>query len=167
MEAFEAGEHVIVEMDDETMVAGYLTDYLDDGWVLKVTHKEFRVVYEVSPEMKADIRAQLSEKSNMHLRLACLLSRDWNGLVGKKADVIEFLAGLFEEKMLGKYGEKMTLKELKSPVKTFVSHGVIRTMESTVDRNITEELNGFDVEATLEEILSEGLTTEDEPDKIE
>jgi hypothetical protein len=168
MEAFKAGEHVIVEMDDESMVAGYLDDYLDDGWVLRVTHKEMRVVHAISPELAADIRKQLEAKTGIHLRIAAVLSGDVSGVLGKRAEVVEYLAGKFEEKMLAKYSETMQLRELKAPVTTFLSHHVIRTMESTKDRNITEELNGFDIDGTLEEILTKSeLTSEDSDGKIE
>lgn len=167
MEAFQAGEHVIVEEDDDTTVAGYLLDYSDDGWVLNVTHKEYTIVHAVSAELKADIRAQLAAKSTLHLRAAAVLSGSLTGLIAKRYDVIEFLAGLFEDKMMAKYENTRQLKELKAPVKTLISHGIIRTMESTADRNISEELNGFDVDGTLEEILAEGLTSDDEADKIE
>jgi hypothetical protein len=167
MEAFQAGEHVIIERIDDKTVAGFLMDYTDDGWVLNVTHKEYTVVHAVSPELKADIRAQLAAKSVAHLRVAAILSGSLTGLIAKKNDVIEFLAGLFEEKLIGQYEEKSQLRELKSPVKTLIYHEMIDTMESTTDRNITEELNGFDVDGTLDQILEEGLTTEDVPDKIE
>ncbi len=166
MEAFKVGEHVIVEEDDDTTRAGYLMDYLDDGWVLNVTHKEYTIIHAVSPELKADIRAQLAEKSTAHLRVAALLNGSLTGVLAKRYDVIEYLAGLFEEKLMGKYEATRQLRELKSPVKTFISHGVIRTMESTTDRNISEELNGFDVDETLEEIFAEGLTSEVEDDTI-
>lgn len=164
MEAFKVGEHVIVEEDDETTRAGFLMDYLDDGWVLSVTHKEYTIVHAVSPELKANIRAQLSAKSTAHLRLAAVLNGSLTGVVSKRYDVIEYLAGLFEEKLEGKYEATRQLRELKSPVKTFISHGVIRTMESTTDRNLMEELQGFDVDETLDEIFAEGLTSTDEPD---
>ncbi len=167
MEAFQAGEHVIVEEDDDTTRAGYLMDYLDDGWVLNVTHKEYTIIHAVSPELKADIRAQLAAKSTAHLRVAALLNGSLTGVLAKRYDVIEYLAGLFEEKLMGKYEVTRQLRELKSPVKTFISHGVIRTMESTTDRNISEELNGFDVDGALEEIFAEGLTTDEEDDTIE
>jgi hypothetical protein len=167
MEAFKVGEHVIVEEDDDTTRAGYLMDYLDDGWVLNVTHKEYTIIHAVSPELKADIREQLAGKNTAHLRLAAVLNGSLTGIVAKRYDVIEYLAGLFEEKLMGKYEATRQLKELKAPVKTFISHGVIRTMESTTDRNISEELNGFDVDDALEEIFNEGLTTEEGPDTIE
>jgi hypothetical protein len=161
MEAFKAGEHVIIEEDDDTTVAGYLLDYSDDGWVLNVTHKEYTIVHAVSAELKADIRAQLAAKSSLHLRAAAVLEGSLTGIVAKRYDVIEFLAGLFEDKLMGQYSDTRQLKELKSPVKTLISHGVIRTMESTADRNISEELNGFDVDGTLEEIFKADLTTEE------
>lgn len=166
MEAFKVGEHVIVDLDDETQVAGFLDDYLDDGWVLRVTHKEYTVVHAVSPELKADIRSQLNAKSAAHLRLAAILNGSMLGVVAKKYDVVEYLAEKFEDKLIEKYVNTRELRELKSPVKTFVSHGVIRTMESTLDRNMTEELNGFDVDGTLEEIFAEGLTKDEDPDKL-
>lgn len=167
MEAFKPGEHVIVELDDESTVAGYLDDYLDDGWVLNVTHKEYTIIHAVSPELAASIRAQLSEKSALHLRVAAVLSGSVLGVIAKRYDVIEYLAGKFEEKLVETYEDTKQLRELKSPVKTMISHGIIRTMQSTNDRNISEQLNGFDVDGTLEEILSEGLTTEDVDDTIE
>lgn len=166
MEAFKVGEHVIVEEDDDTTRAGYLVDYLEDGWVLNVTHKEYTIIHAVSSELKADIRAQLAAKSTAHLRLAAVLNGSLTGVVSKRYDVIEFLAGLFEDKLTGKYEPTRQLRELKAPVKTFISHGVIRTMESTVDRNLMEELQGFDVDETLDEIFAEGLTSTEEPDKI-
>lgn len=167
MEAFQAGEHVIIERLDQKLVAGFLMDYTDEGWVLNVTHKEYTVVHMVSPELKADIRAQLNAKSTAHLRVAALFSGSVIGVVGKKYDVVEFLAGIFEEKLMAKYDATSQLRELKSPVKTLISHDMIDTMESTNDRNITEELNTFDVDGTLEEIFKEGLTSEEVPDKIE
>ena len=167
MEAFKVGEHVIVEEDDDTTRAGYLMDYLDDGWVLNVTHKEYTIIHAVSPELKADIRAQLAAKSSAHLRVAALLNGSLMGVLAKRYDVIEYLAGQFEEKLMGQYEATRQLRELKAPVKTFISHGVIRTMESTNDRNISEELNGFDVDGALEEIFAEGLTTDETDDTIE
>jgi hypothetical protein len=167
MEAFTAGEHVIIEEDDDTTVAGYLMDYTDDGWVLNVTHKEYTIVHAVSAELKADIRAQLAQKSNFHLRAAAVLEGSMTGILAKRYDVIEFLAGLFEDKLIESYTETRQLRELKAPVKTLISHGVIRTMESTADRNISEELNGFDVDGTLEEIFNADLTSEEVNDTIE
>lgn len=167
MEAFKVGEHVIVEEDDETTRAGFLMDYLDDGWVLSVTHKEYTIVHAVSPELKADIRAQLAAKNTVHLRLAAVLNGSLTGIVAKRYDVIEYLAEQFEEKLESKYQNTRQLRELKAPVKTFISHGVIRTMESTTDRNISEELQGFDVDETLEEIFAEGLTSPEEVDTME
>lgn len=167
MEAFKVGEHVIVEEDDDTTRAGFLLDYMDDGWVLNVTHKEYTIIHMMSPELKADIRSQLAAKSTAHLRVAALLNGSLNGIVAKRYDVIEYLAGLFEEKLRGQYEATRQLRELKSPVKTFISHGVIRTMESTTDRNISEELNGFDVDGALDEIFAEGLTSDEEDDTIE
>jgi hypothetical protein len=158
MEAFKPGEHVIVELDDESMVAGYLDDYLEDGWVLRVTHKEYTIVHSVSPELAADIRYQLAAKSAGHLRLAAVFNGSLLGVVAKRYDVIEYLAGKFEEKLQGSYPNSKQLRELKSPVKTLISHGIIRTMESTTDRNISEELNGFDVDETLEDIFAAELT---------
>lgn len=167
MEAFQAGEHVIIERLDEKMVAGFLMDYTDEGWVLSVTHKEYTIVHAVSPELKADIRAQLSAKNIAHLRLAALLSGSLTGLVAKKYDVIEYLAGLFEEKLVGDRPPTQQLRELKAPVKTLISHDMIDTMESTNDRNLMEELNGFDVDGTLKAIFEEGLTSEEEADTME
>lgn len=167
MEAFKVGEHVIVEEDDDTTRAGFLMDYLDDGWVLNVTHKEYTIIHMVSPELKADIREQLAQKSTAHLRLAALMNGSLTGVVAKRYDVIEYLAGLFEDRLAGKYENTRQLRELKSPVKTFISHGVIRTMESTTDRNISEELNTFNVDETLDEIFAEGLTTEETDGKID
>jgi hypothetical protein len=137
---------------------------LDDGWVLKVTHKEFRVVHAVSAEVKADIREQLSRKHWAHLRLAALLSKSALGILGSKSDIVEFLAGVFEDKLLAKYSDSMQLRELKSPVTTFVSHGVIRTMESTAERNIQEELSDFDVEEALDEIFENAELTDEDVD---
>jgi hypothetical protein len=167
MEAFQAGEHVILELEGDRMVAGFLVDYLDDGWVLSVTHKEVQVVHAVSPEVKADIRDQLNQKSIWHLRAVAIASGSLMGLVAKKYDVVEYLAGQFEDKLLEKYTDTMQLRELKAPVKTMFSHGIIATMQSTADRNLQEELSSFDVDGTLEEILEAGLTTEEVPGKIE
>ena len=167
MEAFQAGEHVIISRLDEKSVAGYLLDYTEDGWVLNVTHKEVTIVHAVSPELKADIRSQLAAKSTAHLRVAAVLNGSLTGILAKRYDVIEYLAGLFEDKLMGKYENTQQLRELKSPVKTMISHGMIDTMESTADRNISEELNTFDVDETLEEIFKEGLTSSDEPDTME
>lgn len=167
MEAFQAGEHVIIERIDDKTVAGYLMDYTDEGWVLSVTHKEYVVLHAVSPELKADIREQLNGKSIAHLRVAAVLSGSLTGIVAKRYDVVEFLAGLFEEKIIGQQESRSQLRELKSPVKTLISHDMINTMESTTDRNITEELNGFDVDGTLDEIFKEGLITSEEPDNAE
>jgi hypothetical protein len=166
MEAFSPGEHVIIERMDEKTVAGFLMDYTDEGWVLNVTHKEFTIVHVVAPELKADIRSQLAAKSTVHLRAAAVLSGSLTGLVAKRYDVIEFLAGLFEEKLISKYDATSQLRELKSPVKTLIYHEAIDTMESTNDRNISEQLNGFDVDGTLEAILTEGLTSEEDAGTI-
>jgi hypothetical protein len=167
MEAFQAGEHVIIERMDDRTVAGFLMDYTDEGWVLNVTHKEYTIIHAVSSELKADIRAQLAGKGTTHLRVAALLSGSLTGLVAKRYDVIEYLAGLFEEKLEAQHADTRQLRELKSPVKTMISHDVIDTMESTNDRNLMEQLNGFDVDGALEEILAEGLTSETEADTIE
>lgn len=156
MEAFDIGSHVLIELDDTRRVAGYIVSVADEGFVLKVTHKDMPAVHMVSERLSAKIRDDLDTVAWPFLA-ASLVARKMYASVGKKSVMVEALAGLEEADLIAHNNEvkPLTFHELSVPVLTFVNGGAILMMESSDDVMEDMEVTKFNdtVDAELEDLL--------------
>lgn len=156
MEAFDIGSHVLIELDDTRRVAGYIVSVAEDGFVLKVTHKDMPAVHMVSERLSAKIRDDLDAVAWPFL-VASLLSRREYASVGKKARMVEALAEREESDLIAKNNEvkPLTFHELAVPVLTYINGGAILMMESSDDVMEDMEVTKFTetIDSELEDLL--------------
>lgn len=167
METFDVGNHVVIELDDERKLAGYIVGLTEDGLLLKATHKECAMVRTVSPVVSADIRRQLNEKPMRTLVVAMVL----NGRIGSiglgRDRMVEIMAGVIEADLIARKDDGVQLRELANPVLTFVNFGFVKLMEDTEDRMVETEISVFNqtmdsaIEKLLKDADAEAEATED------
>lgn len=172
MEAFPVGSHVVIELADERKIAGYLVGgSLEEGVLLRVTHKDSEMIRSVSAGMVAEIASQLAEKKNLWLRTGMALRGHFRGVTAPRASMISQLQFDIERDLLEQSDDGMQFRELSSPVTTYVNPGAIMLMEATADKLREAEISVFDqtLDTALEQILLEGdeETTKEENDDIE
>ena len=159
MEAFPVGSHVVIELADERKIAGYLVGgSLEDGVLLKVTHKDSEMVRSVSAGMVAEIAGQLAGKKNLWLRTGMALRGHVRGIVAPRASMIAQLQWDIERDLLEQSDDGMQFRELSAQVMTFVNPGAIMLMEATADKLAEAEISMFDqtLDTALEQILLAG-----------
>lgn len=143
METFDVGNHVVIELDDERKIAGYIVGLTEDGLLLKATHKECAMVRTLAPAVSADILRQLNEKPVRTLVVAMVL----NGKIGSiglgRDRMVEILAGIIERDLIARKDDGVQLRELANPVLTFVNFGFVKIMEDTEDRVLESEISVF------------------------
>jgi hypothetical protein len=163
MESFDIGSHVLIELDDTRRVAGYIVSVADEGFVLKVTHKDLPAVHTISERLGAKIRDELDAVPMVFLA-ASLISRRMYASVGKKGRMVEALAEMEEADLIARTSEAkpLTFHELSVPVLTFVNGGAILMMESSDDVLEDMEVMKFNesVDSDLEELLSKPVVAE-------
>lgn len=167
MEAFPVGSHVVIELADERKIAGYLVGgSLEEGVLLRVTHKDSEMIRNISERMVADIAAQLAGKNDWWLRTGMALRGHFRGVVAPRASMISQLQFDIEADLLEQSDDGVQFRELSSPVMTYVNPGAIMLMEATADKLKEAEISMFDqtLDTALEQILLEGdeETTKDE-----
>lgn len=170
---FSVGTHVVIELMDERKIAGFLVGgSLDEGgWYVKATHRDSEVVRSVSEVAAAGIREQLEDNATWRLRVACVLTGNWTHVVSGRELMLDVLFDEVVEDLLSSAEDGIQLRELKTPVMTFVASGAVMTIEDTADRVIESEVNLFDqtpgksedLDRVLAEILGiKSLKDEDE-----
>jgi|SRR5213595_3718122 len=163
--AFEAGQHVLVEFDDETMVGGILLGVEEDGGILmKMTHREVEVVNRMLPEFRKSVVSDMEASRGGRLRLAALLSGEFRAVVAGRAELIERLVNRIEADMVGDDVGGTELRELKSPILKYFNGWAIRSIELTTDRNLNAEMSNVlsRMDQELDDLLENGLPKVDE-----
>lgn len=159
MEAFPVGSHVVIELMDERKIAGYLVSgSIEEGVLMKVTHKDSELIRNVSEGTKADIAEQLAGKSVWWLRGGMVMRGHFRGAIAER-DIMEMvLQEEIEGDLLEQSDDGMQFRELSSPVLTYVNPGVIMLMEATADKLKEADISVFDqtLDAALEQILLAG-----------
>lgn len=157
---FVEGQHVVVEMD-ETTVAGHLIGMNEDGWLIKVTHKMKEVPKSLPDGAAEEVASILDELKNWELRLFLFKNRvaGWRTL--GREDMLATAGRMVKQDLLADMPVVHTLKEVLSPITTFISSGIIRTMEVTDDRNMDALLHNLDFEPELSD-AELGLEVKDE-----
>lgn len=164
MEAFELGTHVLIELDDSRRLAGYLMQVNDEGFIVKVTHKDMPTAHMVSELLSASIRDDL-DKVPLVLLAKTLWDAGAYASIGKRARMVEAVAVMEEERLVEKNREaKPTMfHELSVPVMTFVAGGAVYMMEDSddvlEDMEFDRKVGQFnsEVEAGIEAILKDGV----------
>jgi AcrR family transcriptional regulator len=165
MEVFPVGSHVVIELMDERKIAGYLVSgSMEDGLVLRVTHKDSALVRRVSETMSADIAGQLRRKNGLWLRANMALRGHFRGVIAGRDAMIAQLQDDIEADILEGAEDGVQFRELSAPVTTFVSAGAIMLMEDTDDKIQEAEVSMFDqtLDAALLQILESGKQEEEE-----
>lgn len=160
MESFEIGNHVLIELDDSRRMAGFLERITEDGFILKVTHRDMPTMHMISERLSASIRDDLDAVPRV-LLVAALLSRKLYTSVGRKSVMVETLAELQEAELIEKNREAQptTFHELSVPVLTYINGGAVLLMEDSddvlEDMTVAQKVAEFNgsVDAGLEEIL--------------
>jgi hypothetical protein len=146
---FTTGQHVVAELDDRT-IAGHLLGKTDDGWVLKVTHKT-HVEYPKLPDgAEEEIAGILEENATWRLRMFMLQNRVAGALRMSREDMVAAGVELIRGDLLKDVAVTHTLKEVLSPITTFIHSDKIEVMEVTDDRNMDALLNNLDFEPELD-----------------
>lgn len=159
MEAFPLGSHVVIELADDRKIAGYLAGgSVDEGVLLRATHKDAVLVRHVAASMKADIARQLSEKSIWWLRGGMALRGHLRGVLAGRAEMEAQIQDDIEEDLLRQADDGMQFRELSSPVTTYIHPGAILLMERSDDKLTEAEVSLFDqtLDEALEQMLTEG-----------
>lgn len=158
MDSFENGSHVVLELDDDSRCAGFLINPVEQGFILRITHKDRPALYTVSPERGAAIRAELRKVPLVLLGAALVAQGVLTGL-GRRETMVEALAKLQEAEVLEEHYEKnpTVFHELSVPVLTFINGGAVKTIELSDD--VTEDLTVMDfkqeMDAGIEGILKQ------------
>lgn len=172
MEAFPVGSHVVIELMDERKIAGYLVGgSVDEGVLLRATHKDSVMIRKVSEGMVAEIGRQLEGKHGLWLRTSMAVRGHIRGVVAPRASIIAQLQWDIENDLLEQSDDGLQFRELSAPVTTFINPGAIMLMEATADKLLESEISVFDqtLDAALEQILTAGdeETTKEENDESE
>jgi hypothetical protein len=146
--AFETGQHVVVELDEST-IAGTLVGGTEDGWVIKVTHKLKKVPKSLSADAVVKLEELLGETSTLGLRFMMWKNKVHGWRTMDRAEMIEIGGFLATQDILAEMEDVHTLSPLLSPVTTFVNGGIVRTMEITDDRNVDALLSNLDFEPEM------------------
>lgn len=146
MESFDVGSHVMVELENDRRLWGYLISVGDDGMIFKVTHREMEVLRKVSDASSLSIAAELTSMPLVKLRLIAAFQGQWRLLGLSRARLVEAVQVEMEKRMVEDRDDGMQLRELSVPVLTFVAYGVLRTMEASEDRMVEAELGDLDSE---------------------
>ncbi|QFG12753.1 hypothetical protein PBI_MIMI_277 [Arthrobacter phage Mimi] len=155
---FTTGQHVVAELDDTT-IAGHLLGKTDDGWVLKVTHKTKVIPAALPDGAEEEIAGILEENATWRLRMFMLQNRVAGALRMSREEMVSAGVTLIRGDLLKDVADTHILKEMLSPVTTFVSNDIVRTMEVTDDRNMDALLSNLDFEPELD--LEDGDNDED------
>lgn len=167
MEAFPIGSHVVIELADDRKIAGYLAGgSVDEGVLLRATHKDAVLVRHVAASMKADIARQLSEKSVWWLRAGMAMRGHFRGVVAGRDHMEAQLQDDIEEDLLRQADDGLQFRELSAPVTTYIHPGAIFLMERSDDKMTEAEVSLFDqtLDETLEQMLTEGEHEETKED---
>jgi hypothetical protein len=157
MEAFPVGSHVMIELADERKIAGYLAGgSIEEGVILRVTHKDSELVRRVSDVMKTAIAADLAGRGVWWLRREMIARGHFRGVLAGRSEMEAQLAWDVERDLLEDAEDGMQFRELSSPVTTYVHPGAIMLMEATADKVQEAEISLFD--QTLDEALEQILT---------
>lgn len=146
---FTSGQHVVVELDDRT-IAGHLLGSTEDGWVLKVTHKTHTVYPSLPDGAEDEIAGILDENRTWRLRLFMLQNRVAGALKMSREEMIKAGVVLIKGDLLKDVPVTHTLKELLSPITTYINSDKIEVMEVTDDRNMDALLSNLDFEPELD-----------------
>lgn len=166
MESFDIGNHVVIEMDDDRKIAGYVVGMTEDGSgiMLKATHKEIAMLRYVNPEVSADIRRQLMDKPMMRLRLSAVLSGVPLAVFSKREELVDVLQDIYETGLIESRDDGVRLRELSMPVLTFINTGFIKIIEDTDDKLTEAEVSvfnqTFDIE--MKNLLDQAEKTKEE-----
>jgi hypothetical protein len=162
MESFDIGNHVVIELDDDRKLAGYIVGVSDDGSgiILKATHKEMAMIRYINPLVSKDIRRQLMAKPMRTLRLAAVLNGKPLAALGGREELVSLIQGVYEARVIAEKDDGVRLRELSTPVLTFVNTDFIKLMEDTDDKLTESEVSTFN--QTFESELKDLLDKADE-----
>lgn len=157
MESFDIGNHVVIELDDDRKIAGYIVGVTDDGSgiMLKATHKEMAMIRYMNPLVSEDIHRQLMAKPMRTLRLAAVLNGKPLAVLQGRAELVALIQGLYEARIIAAKDDGVKLRELAVPVLTFVNTGFVKLMEDTDDKLTESEVSSFNqtFESELKDLL--------------
>lgn len=143
MEAFGIGSHVVIELEDERKIAGYIVGLNEDGLLLKATHREQAVATFVPVAVSEDLRRQLNEKTTVHLRYAMVANGMLKLVRATREVMVEALLKLVVADLQAE-PPRVVFRELSNPILTFVNSGFIKIMEDTDDKVAEAEVSLFD-----------------------
>lgn len=164
METFDIGSHVVIELEDNRKLAGYIVGVSEDGLTLKATHRESVMQRFVGDATKADIKRQLLEKPVWRLRLEMVRCGEILSATKSREAMMGMLQAGAERYLIASHEDGMQFRELAEPVLTFVNSGYIKIMEDTDDKINESEISVFEqtLDGTLDAILDEGDKAEAE-----
>lgn len=159
MESFDIGNHVVVELEDDRKIAGYIVGVSDDGsgLILKATHKETAMIRSINPDVSADIERQLMEKSMWSLRLTGVLNRVPLLSLLERVTLVSAVQVAIERRLIEEREDGVQLRELSVPVLTFINTGFVRLMEDTDDKIMDSEVSVFNqtMDISIEKLFNE------------
>lgn len=164
MEAFELGTHVLIELSNSRRIAGYLMQVNDEGFIVKVTHKDMPTKHGVSELLSAKIRDDLDRVPRVLLAKTLWDAGEYTS-IGKRAVMVEAVARLKEAALIEENQEAnpVVFHELSVPVMTFISGGTIDLMEDSDDvleemtvHSAVEQFNS-EVDAEIEKLMDGGV----------
>lgn len=159
MESFDIGNHVVVELEDDRKIAGYIVGVNDDGsgLILKATHKETAMLRSINPDVSADIERQLMEKSMWSLRLTGVLHRVPLLALLDRVTLVSAVQRAIEAHLIEEREDGVQLRELSVPVLTYINTGFVRLMEDTDDKLTESEVSVFNqtMDISIEKLFTE------------
>lgn len=161
MESFDIGNHVVVELEDDRKIAGFIVGVSEDGnLLLKATHKEMAMLRYINPDVSADMTRQLMEKPMWELRVAAVLNRVALRNLTDRTVLVPALQKVYEARLIAEREDGVQLRELSVPVLTFINSDFIRLMEDTDDKLTESDVAVFN--QTMDISIEKLFTEEDE-----